>query len=494
MKKFKRLIAVFLIAALLSSCKSNKEHECSFELTETIVAASCTEGGELAKKCSVCGKSETFVLAPTSHVLSDWTKTGLFDYVKTCTLCGEIVASEKIDDVYSKGLEYERGLRDSDLTLVGIGGCTDSVIVIPPKLNGTPVTVIGRYAFADCKNITAVIIPDTVTVIEDNAFGGSSIKRIFISDSVIRIGSKAFNKCKQLTEIILPNSLTYLGGYVFSDTPSLKEIIIPQSLTSLSDYAFANSSITTLALPAGITKIGTGTFKDCKKLTSLSLPDTLNEIGSNAFDGCTALTDAVLPDSITFIGEAAFAECSSLKTVIVPTGLSTISAQVFKDCYSLGKVYLHDKLKSIHGTSFLGVDIKSVEFLIPSGNDYLYKNGSSLIGRDPNAITLGSLLIKSVPDTVIIGSADGSIPTDPKIKKIGACAFQDRRDLTHIVIPKNITSIGGGAFHGCPNIVSISYEGTVAEWKEVSLGVKWYSGYQVATVRCSDGEAKIEFD
>lgn len=520
MKNAKRLSALFLIAAtltaLFSSCKAD-EHVCAFDVTEIVNAASCIEEGELARICSVCGKSETLALAPKGHILGNWKDNGAGEYTKTCTLCSETVASFEKYGTASKGLEYERGLRDHDFTLVGIGSCEDSVIVIPREMNGTPITEIGHYAFADCEGIEAVIIPDTVTSIGTHAFSGSSIQRIFISDSVKNIESSAFSECEQLSEIILPNSLTYLGEYVFGDSPNLKEIILPQSLTVLHDYAFANSSITSLSLPSGITKIGSATFKDCINLKSLSLPDTLTkigveafkdcinlknislpetltEIGVEAFAGCTSLADVVLPDSITFIGESAFSGCSSLTSVIIPKGVSTLSAQVFSDCTSLGKVYIHDELKSIHGTAFLGVNLSSVEFFITSGNDYLYKDGSSLIGRDPDAITLGSLLVKNRPDTVIIGSADGSIPTDEKITKIGACAFQGRSDLTHVVIPKNITSIGGGAFYDCPNIVSIRYEGTVAEWEKVSLGVKWYDDYPVSVVKCSDGEVMIEFD
>lgn len=474
MKSAKRFISFLLIAtafaASLSSC-ADGEHVCAFDVTETVKAATCTESGELARKCSVCGKSETFALAPTSHILGDLEKNG-FHYSKICTLCGTDLVDLKLDTAYSEGLEYDRELRSDHYTLKSIGNCEDSVIVIPSELKGTPVTAIANSAFAGCKNIKIVIIPDTVT----------------------SIGSNAFSNCRQLIEVVLPNSLTNLGTCVFSNTPNLKEIVIPPSLTVLPKLSFANSSIESLAIPSGITKISTSAFKDCGDLKRISLPDTLTEIDSEAFADCRSLTNVVLPDSITFIGESAFAGCTSLRSAIIPKGVSTLSAKIFNDCTSLEKIYLHEELRSIHGTSLLGVNIRSLELLIPSGNDYLYHDGSSLIGRDPDAIKVGSMLVKAHPDTVIIGSADGSIPTDEKIKKIGACAFQGRSDLTHIVIPKNITSIGGGAFHDCPNIISIRYEGTVAEWKEISLGVKWYTGYQVATVKCSDGGVKIEFD
>lgn len=498
MKNTKRLTALFLItatvAALFSSCKAEKEHVCAFDVTEVVKESSCSKEGELARICSVCRKSEIIPLPPSGHILGDWKDNGTGEYTKTCTRCSETVANFEKYVTASKGLEYERGRRDPDFTLVGIGSCEDSVIVIPRELNGTPITKIGAGAFKECKTAEIVIIPDTVTEIGYAAFAASHIKRIYISDSVTKIGDSAFADCKWLTELILPNSLTHIGANFIKSTWELSEIIIPQSLTTVTQGAFSNSNIRAITLSEGTTKIAQNAFKECRYLETAVLPDTLKEIGNNAFEECESLKNIFLPDSITFIGESAFSGCSSLTSVIIPKGVATLSAQVFNDCSSLGKVYLHEELKSIHGTSFLGVDITSVEFLVPSGNDYLYKDGSSLIGRDPDAIKLGTLLVKSRPDTVIIGAADGSIPTDEKITKIGPCAFQGRSDLTHVDIPKNITSIGGGAFYDCPNIVSIRYEGTVAEWEKISLGVKWYDDYPVSVVKCSDGEVKIEFD
>lgn len=46
----------------------------------------------------------------------------------------------------------------------------DEEIVIPAEVDGKRVTEIGKYAFADCTEITSITIPDTVTAIADGAF------------------------------------------------------------------------------------------------------------------------------------------------------------------------------------------------------------------------------------------------------------------------------------------------------------------------------------
>ncbi len=487
---FALILCLSMLVPLFASCGAGKEHIHSYEVTETLRTPNCTEGGEIIRKCTKCGAGDKYPTAPSGHILSDWTDNGAGEYIKTCTLCGEVIAREKIYTEYSSGLEFKRELRSNYYTVTGIGSCTDRVIVIPRELGGMPVTEIGDEAFAGCKNIDAIIIPDTVTTIGARAFGGTPIKKVFIPDSVKRIEGGAFARCRQLTELVLPNSLTVFGGGVFSNASSLYEIILPPSLTEIE--GFASSSLKRISIPTGVTKIPARAFKDCAELEEILLPDTLTEIGQEAFAGCVSLKNAILPDSVEILGASAFAGCTSLEAVSIPKGETSLTANVFEGCRSLKKIYLHSELRYIHGTSFLGVNVADVEFLIPEKNGWLYKVGSSLIGSDPDAVQVGSTLVERVPDTVIIGSADGSIPTDPKITRLGGCAFRDRLDLTHIVIPKNINYIGGGAFYGCTNLVSIRYEGTVAEWEEVFLGVKWFESYAVSTVKCSDGEVKID--
>ena len=483
------ILCLSIISSLLASCSAGREHTHSYGVTETLRSSTCTEGGEVIRKCTKCGAGDKYAAPRSAHILTDWTDNGDGEYIKTCTLCGEIIAREKIYTEYSTGLELKHDYRSDHYTVAGIGSCTDRVIVIPREMNGLPVTEIGAEAFAGCKNIDAVIIPDTVTEIGARAFGGTPLKSVFIPDSVERIDGGAFARCRQLTELILPNSLTALGGGVFANASSLYEIIIPPSLTKIE--AFANSSLKRISIPSAVTKIPRGAFKDCAELEEILLPDTLTEIGQEAFAGCVSLKHALLPDGIEILGASAFKGCTSLYAVSIPKGVTSLAASVFEDCPSLKKIYLHSELRYIHGTSFLGVNVAEAEFLMPEKNGWLYKVGSSLIGSDPDAVQVGSTLVQRVPDTVIIGSADGSIPTNGNITRIGGCAFRDRRDLKHIVIPKNITYIGGGAFYGCTNVVSISYEGTVAEWEKVFLGVKWFESYTVTSVKCSDGEVKI---
>lgn len=75
---------------------------------------------------------------------------------------------------------------------------------------------ISGYMFNGCHNLTYIIIPDSVTKIEERAFKGCKYLRYaVIPDNVTRIGSEAFSECSMLYRIVLPDELTEIGAYIF---------------------------------------------------------------------------------------------------------------------------------------------------------------------------------------------------------------------------------------------------------------------------------------
>lgn len=93
---------------------------------------------------------------------------------------------------------------------------SDTVVVIPSKINGITVETIGNTAFQNSA-VTSVTIPDSVTAIYSGAFAN----------------------CSQLTNISIPNSVTYIGFSAFEHCTSLKSITLPSSLRSISEALFS---------------------------------------------------------------------------------------------------------------------------------------------------------------------------------------------------------------------------------------------------------------
>ena len=74
---------------------------------------------------------------------------------------------------------------------------------------------------------------------------------------------------------------------------------------------------------------------------------------------------------------------------------------------------------------------------------------------------------------------------------IGEKAFRNCKGLTSVTIPDSVTSIAKLAFYGCTSL-SITYTGTVAQWKAITLGTDWHNGVAATKVTCSDGEVTLE--
>lgn len=134
---------------------------------------------------------------------------------------------------------------------------TDASVTIPSEINGKPVTAIEADAFANNTTIKSVSIPASVTLIE--AF--------------------AFSKCSNLSNV------------TFAENSQLKTI---QSCAF--EYC---TSLTSIAIPEGVTFIGDNVFDRCSNLESISIPESVTSIGYGTFYGCTNLKDVTYPGSKT---------------------------------------------------------------------------------------------------------------------------------------------------------------------------------------------------
>ena len=141
---------------------------------------------------------------------------------------------------------------------------SDTVVVIPSKINGFTVETIGHGAF-ERSAVTSVTIPDSVTAIHDGAFAN----------------------CSQLTNISIPNSVTYIGFSAFEHCTSLKSITLPSSLRSISEALFfCCSQLTTIHIPDSVPSIQSYAFYHCGNLETIHIPVSVTSIGVYAFDGC----------------------------------------------------------------------------------------------------------------------------------------------------------------------------------------------------------------
>ena len=105
---------------------------------------------------------------------------------------------------------------------------------------------IDNCAFANCRNLEDIELPDSIQLIK----------------------SSAFHNCCSLEFIRIPESCIFLGSSVFAGCLSLKHAILPDRLETIRDWTFAGClSMRTIFIPKGVTKVGPNCFNGDKGIT-----------------------------------------------------------------------------------------------------------------------------------------------------------------------------------------------------------------------------------
>ena len=262
----------------------------------------------------------------------------------------------------TEGVIYELSEDRTYAIVTGYEG-TATDVVIASEYEGVPVREIQQYSFGygdAAELLVSIVIPDSVTM----------------------IGKYAFEECINLTSVTIGNGVTEIGKGVFSYCISLTNVEFGENVTSILDGAFMDCrGFTSFVIPDGVTKVEYGAFSGCSNLTSIVIPNSVTFIGEGVFDGCELLTgttygDAIylgntenpylylwkttnqtmtsftVPEDTKIIGDEAFAGCNSLASITLPDGVVQIGYSAFEDCVALTEIVLPKTLTSVIYTAF----------------------------------------------------------------------------------------------------------------------------------------------
>ena len=183
---------------------------------------------------------------------------------------------------------------------------------------------IGKGALASCSSLYCV----ELAFGESNRFLGyafgadaadyndefvpESLRRVIVASGCTFIPDRAFAACKYLTEVDLPEGVTKIGVRAFYACRSLVDIDLPFSVRTVGDDAFFGcDNLASVTLADGLEGIGMQAFYGCSSLREISIPASVTEIRSSTFYGCKALERVEL-GGVNKIGKDAFAGCTSL--------------------------------------------------------------------------------------------------------------------------------------------------------------------------------------
>ena len=261
---------------------------------------------------------------------------------------------------------------------------SESKLIIPNSVwyNGIkyPVTSIRYHAFYECKSLTEVTIPNSVTTIGNGAFDScTGLQKVIWNARNIQdpqIFNQPFSGCDRLTDfvfgeevehipdylcynltllntIVIPNSVTTIGERAFSECRGLQKVTIGNSVTTIGKFAFTScTGLQKVTIGNSVTAIGYGAFDSCSGLTEITIPNAVTTIGVWAFSSCTGLTEVTIPNSVTTIEGYAFTRCTGLKTVTIGNSVTTIEDGAFNGCTQMESVTIGEKVESIGESAF----------------------------------------------------------------------------------------------------------------------------------------------
>lgn len=221
---------------------------------------------------------------------------------------------------------------DGTIKITSFKSRTAQSAVIPEKINGKSVTVIGTNAFKNRSALKAVTVPDSVISIENYAFYGChELNSVVMGNGIKVLGSHIFNLCTSLTYINL-KSVKEIGSFCFYNCTSLQNVDFSDKLISIGEKAFYKcTALQNADFPDSVKRIEDYAFYSCTSLTSLDFPNSLEYIGNSAFCGDKLISSVTFGNGELEIGGYAFENCPEITELVFPKTITKIGRNAFSN-------------------------------------------------------------------------------------------------------------------------------------------------------------------
>lgn len=254
-----------------------------------------------------------------------------------CEICGLISGNV---NPYS---DLTFTLLDGVLTISGEGDM-DELSKAPPSWR--------KYV----DQVTEVVVEEGITMLGLDVFRVCvNLKKVSLPSTLEWIAAGSFAYCEQLEELVIPASVTKIEQWAFAEAPNLKitleegntayffdelGVLYSRDMSALvwAPYSFEGKYV----VPEGVRNVA-GAFVNRTKLTEVVLPSTLidegeEHFGYSGFSGCTSLQRVTVTEGAV-LGSEMFAGCNALREIELPPG-ANLGNGCFKDCTEIGRAHV----------------------------------------------------------------------------------------------------------------------------------------------------------
>ena len=339
---------------------------------------------------------------------------------------------------------------------------------------------IENGTFANCRNLSKVILSEGLKTIGDFAFQYDNILEITIPSTVETIGKSVFYNNMNLTKIeinkkegkeanfiyeegiLMPKDkseiLFIANAYLKStnefeipsgiknfnisimDFTNITKIIIPASLTSGLNAEYFPWSIESIEIEEGNTKY---IVSDIDKI--LYTQDTKEIISCYSKEKIINLKENEL--GLLKTGNYSFRQAKNVETVTLPDSLEKIGPRTFTNCNNIKEINIGENVNNIDGL-FKYKNYSGIVNISKKNNSYIVKNNILYTKAEPKTLV------------VVLNQINGGFSIDSSVKVIGNVAFYEQKLMTNVIIPNSVIEIKN-SFGGCIGLKSIEIPGSV---------------------------------
>ena len=327
-----------------------------------------------------------------------------------------------------------------------------SSVTIPPEYMGLPVTEIVGGAFENCKTLTEIRLPDTLTrIATDSAFTGCDS---LVSVEVYESGEVKYARYSSADGVLFDggeSGSAHAPRPVFMPMAKTGVYTVPAGVDVIPRSAFANSGLSKIILPVSVREIGTEAFANCESLTSVVFAE------AGATNGVNGLT----------IGDRAFLNCTSLTVMTLPARLQSISLAGYVE--QQGTMSFTDTPNAFEGCENL------TDIVVAKGSNAVYTSEDGVL------LTTNGTVLAYFPAAK---QAEGyRIPAG--VTRIGDGAFLAVSGLKgELTLPGRIISVGTAAFAKCHNLTKVTFEKAISD---VTVGDYAFFGTGISEITFAEG-------